>query len=381
MFNKKMVFWSACAGMLLFGICMITLGSVVVDLRQKFDLNEAAAGALFSLLPVGIIAGSVLFGPIVDRNGYKLLLAVSAIVMSAGFFGIAFASSALALKIFIFLTGFGGGSINGATNALVADISESEKGANISLLGVFYGVGALGMPLILGLLRYSFNFEFILSCVGVLTILTTALYLIIKFPLPKSPEKLPFKQTLKLVGNGSLLLIAFFLFFQSGFEGIINNWTTTYIVDKFSVEQSKALYALTIFVGGFVAMRLLTGSIFRKFTSLKLFIMSFSFIVAGLILLKFSGSYNISLAGLIALGAGLSVGFPVMLGIAGTLFSAASGTAFSIIFFIALAGNTIINYLMGIVAQQSSVSHLITFAFAVVAFMILLSVIILKKTK
>jgi fucose permease len=367
--------------MLLFGISIITLGSVVVDLRQKFTLNDAAVGALFSMLPVGIVAGSVLFGPIVDRRGYKLLLAISALVMSAGFFGIAFTSSSLALKIFIFLTGFGGGSINGATNALVSDISESEKGADISLLGVFYGVGALGMPLVLGLLRNSFNFEFILGCVGVLTILTSILYLIIKFPFPKSPDKLPFKQTLKLAGNGSLLLIAFFLFFQSGFEGIINNWTTTYIVDKFSVEQSKALYALTIFVGGFVTMRLLTGSIFRSFTQSKLLIISFSLIAIGLISLKFSGSYNSSLVGLIALGAGLSVGFPVMLGIAGTLFSNISGTAFSIIFFIALAGNTIINYAMGIVAQSSGVSHLITFAFAVVIFMILLSVIILKKIK
>jgi len=381
MFNRKVVFWSACAGMLLFGICIITLGSVVADLRQKFDLSEASVGALFSLLPVGIIAGSVLFGPIVDRNGYKLLLAISALVMSAGFFGIAFASSSLALKIFIFLVGFGGGSINGATNALVADISESEKGANISLLGVFYGVGALGMPLILGLLRHSFNFEFIIGCVGVLTILTSTFYLIIKFPLPKHTEKLPLKQTLKLVGNGSLLLIAFFLFFQSGFEGIINNWTTTYMVDKFSIEQSKALYALTIFVGGFVAMRLLIGSIFRKFTSLKLLIMSFSLIVTGLILLKFSGSYNISITGLIALGAGMSVGFPVMLGIAGTLFSEISGTAFSIILFIALAGNTIINYTMGIIAQQLGVSHLITLAFVAVIFMILLSVVMLKKIK
>ena len=381
MYNRKVVFWCACAGMLLFGICIITLGSVVADLRQKFGLNEAAVGALFSMLPVGMVAGSVLFGPIVDRNGYKLLLAVSGLVMSAGFLGIAFTQSALALNIFVFLVGFGGGSINGATNALVADISESGKGANISLLGVFYGVGALGMPLVLGLLRHSFNFEFILGCVGVLTILTSILYLVIKFPLPKSPEKLPFKQTLKLIGNGSLLLIGFFLFFQSGFEGIINNWTTTYIVDKLSVEQSKALYALTIFIGGFVAMRLLTGSIFRSFSQLKLIIISFSLIITGLVLLKFSGSYNLSLAALVALGAGLSVGFPVMLGIAGTLFSATSGTAFSIIFFIALTGNTVINYAMGIVAQQSGVSHLITFAFAVVIFMMLLSFIILKRIK
>ncbi len=381
MFNKRIVFWSACAGMLLFGICIITLGSVVADLRQKLNLDEIASGTLFSILPVGIIAGSLLFGPIADRNGYKLLLTVSAVIMSAGFFGMAFTSSALMLKVFILLVGLGGGSINGATNALVSDISETGKGANISLLGVFYGVGALGMPLILGLLRNSLNFEVIVASVGVLTVLTAVFFLIIKFPPPKLTHHVPFNQTLKLAGNRSLLLIAFFLFFQSGFEGIINNWTTTYMVSRMDVEQSSALYALTLFVAGLVAMRLLTGTLFRSFSPLKLLIISFALMMTGLLILKLNGSYNISVMGLIALGAGLAGGFPIMLGIAGGLFAGLSGTAFSIIFFIALVGNTIINFLMGLVAQHFGIAHLITFALAEAIVMILLAVLILNRSR
>lgn len=381
MFNKRVVFWSACAGMLLFGICIITLGSVVADLRLKLNLDEISSGTLFSILPIGIVAGSMLFGPIADRNGYKILLTVSAVIMSAGFFGIAFTSSGMMLKFFILLVGLGGGSINGATNALVSDISETGKGANISLLGVFYGIGALGMPLILGLLRNSLNFEVIVASVGVLTVLTAVFFLSIKFPPPKQTGSVPFSQTIKLAGNKSLLLIAFFLFFQSGFEGIINNWTTTYMTNKLAVEQSSALYALTLFVAGLVAMRLLTGSIFRSFTPQKLLIISFVLVVTGLVLLKISNSYNISVTGLIFLGAGLAGGFPVMLGIAGGLFAELSGTAFSIIFFIALAGNTIINFMMGLVAQHFGVAHLITFALAEAVVMLLLAVLILNNTK
>jgi MFS transporter, FHS family, glucose/mannose:H+ symporter len=381
MYRKKIVFWSACAGMLLFGICIITLGSVVADLRQKLNLDEISSGTLFSILPIGIIAGSLLFGPIADRNGYKLLLAVSAVIMSAGFFGIAYTKSELMLKMFILLVGLGGGSINGATNALVSDISETGKGANISLLGVFYGVGALGMPLILGLLRNTLNFEIIVASVGILTILSAIFFMVIKFPPPKQVKSVPFSQILNLAGNKTLLLIAFFLFFQSGFEGIINNWTTTYMVSKIAVEQSSALYALTLFVAGLVAMRLLTGSLFRSYTPQKLLIISFGLIIAGLLFLKTGNSYNISVVGLILLGAGLAGGFPIMLGIAGSLFTELSGTAFSIIFFIALFGNTVINFLMGLVAQHLGVAHLITFAMAEALVMILLAVLILNKTR
>src|SRR5215471_5344102 len=102
MYNKKVVFWAACFGMLLFGSGLITLGSMATDLKTKFDLDEVAAGTLFSILPFGILTGSLLFGPICDRYGYKLLLIISCLGMCAGFEGIAFVSTLRCYK-FAFL--------------------------------------------------------------------------------------------------------------------------------------------------------------------------------------------------------------------------------------------------------------------------------------
>ena len=380
-YNKRVVFWAACTGMLLFGVSMITLGSVASELREKLQLNELASGTLFSILPLGIIAGSFIFGPVADKYGYKVLLVISALCLFSGFEGLAFTMSAGMLKLFILLIGIGGGAINGATNALVSDISEKEKGANISLLGVFYGLGALGMPLVLGLLKGRISFEMIVALVGVITFLSGIYFLVIKFPPPKQARGVPLTKSLKLVEDKVLLTIALFLCFQSGFEGIINNWTTTYLTDRLSVGQSGALYALSSFVAGMVIMRLLIGSIFRSFSSKKLLILSFLLILPGLILLKTAPSFNISIAGLVLLGAGLSGGFPIMLGFVGNLYSELSGTAFSLVFFIALIGNTLINLLMGFVAQKFGIEHLITFALAETVIMILLATIIVNKTK
>ena len=380
-YNKRVVFWAACAGMLLFGVSMITLGSVASDLREKLHLNELASGTLFSILPLGIIAGSFVFGPIADKYGYRILLVISSLCLFAGFEGLAFTMSAGMLKLFILLIGIGGGAINGATNALVSDISDKEKGANISLLGVFYGLGALGMPLVLGLLKNSISFEMIVALVGVITFSSGVYFLIIKFPPPKQARGVPLTRSLKLVKDKVLITIALFLCFQSGFEGIINNWTTTYLINRLAVGQSSALYALSSFVAGMVIMRLLIGSIFRSFSSKKLLVISFLLILPGLILLKTALSFNISIAGLVLLGAGLSGGFPIMLGFVGNLYSELSGTAFSLVFFIALIGNTLINLLMGFVAQRFGIEHLITFALAETVIMILLATIIVNKTK
>jgi MFS transporter, FHS family, glucose/mannose:H+ symporter len=301
--------------------------------------------------------------------------------MFFGFEGIAYAQSISLLKICIFLFGVGGGVINGSTNALVSDISDNDKGANLSLLGAFFGIGALGMPLISGILKDRFSFETILSVVGILTFAAGVVFLLIKFPPPKQLQGFPLKQGVKLIKDNVLLIIAFFLFFQSGFEGIINNWTTTYLIDQQSLQQNNALFGLSSFVAGMTIMRLLNGSILRSVPVKKILIPSFVMILLGLILIKSGNSFGLSVTGLVLLGAGLASGFPVMLGFVGDRYSELSGTAFSVVLFIALFGNILVNYGMGIVAQNFGISHLITFAFAETLIMIVLGVIVLKKIK
>jgi len=367
--------------MLLFGVVFITLGSIAPDLRVKLDLNEIESGTLFSILPFGVLTGSLLFGPVVDKFGYRILLTVSCILMFAGFEGIAFSSSKGYIKLWIFLVSLGGGAINGATNALVSDISERNKGANLSLLGVFYGIGALVTPLILGLLRGIFSYESIFVTVGVLTFMVAVLFVLLKFPSPKNIEGFPLKQSIGLMKDKVLWLIAFFLFFQSGFEGIINNWTTLFLTEHMVVEESDALYGLTLFVAGMMVMRLLLGSLLRSASTEKIMTASFILIIIGLIILKTGIAYYTAIAGLILLGAGLGGGFPIMLGMVGARYSKLSGTAFSFALVVALLGNTLINYSTGLIAQNYGVKHLTSVALSETIIMIILFIILIIRIR
>lgn len=381
MYNKRVVFWSACMGMLLFGIALITLGSIAPELKEKLLLNDIAAGTLFSILPLGILIGSLLFGPVADKYGYKFLMTVSCILLAAGFEGIAFTSSSGLLKVFIFIVGLTGGVINGATNALVSDISEYDKTANISLLGVFFGIGALGMPLILGILGEHLRFEKIVAAVGILSFITGVIFAIIKLPLPKMAQDLPVNILPIFFKDRVLLLIAFFLFFQSSYEGLMNNWTTTYLSDHLSVSQDVALYGLTMFVAGMVIMRLLTGTVLRYIPVRKILITSFIFILLGLICIISRINIEVALMGFMLVGVGLAGGFPVMLGFVGERYKKLSGTAFSFVLTIALLGNMLVNYVMGIISQKYGISNMITVMFTETIIMIVLGLIILKKYK
>lgn len=377
--NKKLIFWSACFGIMFFGMGITTLGSIKSGLELKFGLDEIASGSLFSILPFGILFGSLLFGPFCDKYGYRIILSLTCLSMFLGFEGIAYAPSYGLLKLSIFLFGLGGGAINGGTSALVSDISDKDKGANLSLLGVFFGIGALGTPFLIGVLENKFNYETILSVVGLATLAMGAFYLLIKFPLPKQAQGFPVSKSISLFKDSALILIAFFLFCQSSFEAIINNWATTFLTNGLSIPQNKALYALSLFVAGMTVMRVLLGSVFKNTDLKKLWIGAFSMILFGLLFLAFGKYFLLSVAGLILLGAGLAGGFPLMLGLVGHRYKELSGTAFSLVFVIALLGNMLINYGMGIIAQVYGIQHLITVAFIEMGVMIFLCYHILRN--
>lgn len=367
--------------MLLFGSSLITLGSVASGLYQRFNLDAITAGTLFSILPIGILTGSLLFGPFSDRYGYKFFLLLSCFCLFAGFEGIAFSPSLDLLRVSIFIFGFGGGAINGATNALVSDISGTDKGANLSLLGVFFGLGALGMPFVLGVLEQRFSFQELLSFIGFLPLIAAILFVFTKYPEAKQKGSISFSKGLTLLGDGILLLVGFFLFCQSSFEGIINNWTTTYLLERLSVPNSRALYALSLYVGGMTTMRLLIGSAFRRTAPKKVMLFSLALLAGGCCTLQISITYSVAVAGLILIGAGLAAGFPIMLGLIGQRFSDLSATAFSLVLTIALVGNMAVNYLMGVVAEHVGIKHLTTVAFVLFAVMLFLSLIIFKMNK
>ncbi len=378
MYNKKLVFLAACLGMLFFGITLITLGSLATSLQAKFSLDAVDSGTIFSILPFGILAGSFIFGPIADRYGPRLLLAVSCAGMFVGFQAIALADSLPLLKAAIFLFGLCGGVINGTTNAIVADISEENRGANLSLLGVFFGIGALGMPLVLGAVANRFSPFTVVSTVGFLVLGVGLLCAAIRFPPPKV-QKAAAVNWRNLI-SPFLLLISFFLFFQSSLEAIINNWTTTYVTTRGVMTEANALYALSLHIGGMTVMRLLMGSVFRNVAQTSLMWSCLVLLFLGVLLMQI-GSAGVATLGLVLSGAGLAGGFPIMLGFAGDRFSDLSGTAFSFIFVTALIGNMLINFLTGLVIHHHGVGHLMTISYVQIALMSLLLVFISRDLR
>ena len=354
MYNKKLVFAAACVDILVFGIGIISLGSILPYLTESFGLDDIAKGTLASMLPLGILTGSLVFGPVVDRYSYKNLLNLSVFLNILGLELIAWANSFFFLGLAFFLIGWGGGMINGATSALVSDISEDHgenKGANLSLFGIFFGVGALGMPVVIGFLSDRFETNQIIAGIGISLIVPLIYNLSIKFPEPKQTQSIAIRQFLNLAKNKILLLFGFVMFFQSGLEALTNNWTTSYLIEIIQVNEKQALMALTFYVGMFTIGRFVVGMILKVVSSVRVLVISVLLALLGGIMTLLAQNLTLYIVGLFCIAFGLTGGFPIVLGLVGDRFPKWTGTAFGVIFSIALIGNIIINYLTGVAAE------------------------------
>lgn len=377
--NKTIAFVANFTGIFLFGISMVIIGSILPVLKVRFGMTDIEAGGLFSVLPIGLLIGSVSFGPIVDRFGYRGVLSVASLFLAMGFMGIAYSPTVSLLSLCIFFFGMGGGAINGGTSALVSDLSEGRaKIINLNWLGLFYGVGAFSMPFALSRVSDD-SLIVVLLIAAVLSILSALGFLIIKYPISVEKEKVSIRLIPQFIKNKLFMTIAFYLFFQSAFEAMVNNWSVSYFIDALGTEQNKALVALSYSVLGLIAMRLLIGSVFKKMNHHKIIALSLALLAMGTLGLIVRISV-INYLGMILLGAGLASGFPVMLGLVGEMFKEISGTAFSFAMLIALTGNTIINYLIGVLTNTYGMRVYMYVVAAVVLFMVTIYLMIRRLT-
>ncbi|HOX57590.1 MAG TPA: MFS transporter [Candidatus Paceibacterota bacterium] len=362
MYNRNLVFAAACLGMLLFGIVFLSLGSANNMLAERFHLDNNGIGTLTALLPLGILAGSLIFGPIVDRFGYKWMLIVCALLVMAGLEGMAFATSTGFIQFFVFLIGFGGGVLNGATNALAADVSEGERAAKLSLLGVFFGIGALGMPSTLAALSRHFSLHVIVAGIGMFVLVPVVYFVVITFPPPKQKAQTASPTSgLALLKHPIFLLAGLALAIQSGMEGMSNDWMTRYFkkvtLSGQQAEEWKTLLGLMAVTGAMVLARIALSRLLKHIKSPVVLFASIGITAAGTLLLMCASSYGVSLAAALLIGAGLAAAFPIVLSYIGDLYPRQSGTAFSTIFFIALIGNMTINKSFGALAQVHGIEQ------------------------
>lgn len=378
-YKTNQVFVAACAGLAFFGVAMLSLGPILGQLNAQVD----GANALPATMSIGIILGTILFGPVVDRFGYKYLLIIGSLLALIGLEGLANATEIELLHGSMFMIGFGGGILNGLTNALVSDIyGDDKRGGRLSILGAFYCVGAL----LWTLLNYYMPDNYIvpLHCISGIMAVFIVYFCLIQFPKAKPQGSVSFSKSIGLLKYPALILFALILFFQSGFEGASGSFTPKFLEDSAAMGATAATLSLTWFTVGMLCGRLPLGLIMKKLKDNGTLYLYLSVALVGVVILYLSADVTMAHLAMALVGFGVGATYPVVLAYLGGAFREMSGTAFSIAIFIALCGQFAFNKVVGVMFDDGGHAYFpLVLALAVVMMMVLLPVAasMVKKSK
>jgi fucose permease len=345
--DRRLVFAAACAGMFAFAVTENCVSALIPVIIREFRVDRVEAGALLTLLMLGVLLGSLVFGPVVDRYGYRGLLLSCATVTLVGVEWLAMAPSLRALQGAVVLVGFGGGVINGAASALVSDISAEGRGARLNVLGVAFGIGAMSAPLVISLLLDRFGYRPAVAGLGAVMLPFLALTATIRFPVPKKVEGISVREAIQLVRQPTLLLLGLMLLIQSGMETTMGGWTAPFYQEQYGIPTDRALLYITVFWSGLMLSRFLHGTALHRLPIGFAITASLSTAIAGGVLMTFAPHVTAAAIGTFAVGIGCGGVFPLVLALFGDRYSEVSGTAFGVALTMALLGGMLLPFVTG----------------------------------
>ena len=354
--NRNRLFVGACAAMFVFGIVLAILGALfgLPAMRDRLGVTLAQQGDIFLALFFGVLLSTIIVGPMIDSFGNKAVLTVSAALVTVALVVFAYAASFHGAIAAALLLGFGGGGLNTSSNALVADLYPENRGAMLNIVGMFFGFGALFIPLLAAIITGLFTIPQVFLLAAALAAVCTIFYVVLPFPPPREAIGFSLLASMKAARIPGVLLFGLILFCESGNESSIGGWASTY-VGSIGGDARVATWILAGYWGGLMIGRIIAAKVLANVTKQRLVLASGVGSLIGSAVMLYAGSVAVVAIGAIVIGLSFAAIYPTVLAIAADRYERLAGTIFGLLFAIGLLGGMLFPWLIGHVGEAYSV--------------------------
>jgi fucose permease len=348
---------AAFGGMFLFGIVVALLGAVLPLVAAPLGLGLDDVGNLFVALNGAILAGSLAVGLVVDRFGYRGAMTGGPLLTGIALVFVAGAETPVTLGGALALLGLGGSALNSATNALMADLHPEPrpKAAALNRLGVFFGVGALLLPFLIGTLLDRVGLApLLLACAGLCAI-AAALSALPSYPRAKQPGGLSVGDALAVLRHPLVAVLGALLFFQAGTEMLVSGYLTTFLTRETGATVRAASGVLAGYWVALMTARALLGRVLMRVSALSLVPLMAGGAAAALALATLASGFASASALLLVAAFAFAGIIPTILGVAGAALPERTGAVFGLLFSLAVTGAMVLPWVGGHLAAAFGV--------------------------
>lgn len=288
----------------------------VVHTEFGIDQNFASVYSIIT----GVCSGgaSFLAGKLIRKFGTPTVTFVSILLTAVGLVGMSFSPNIWVMMFFAVVLGYGAGAIDTGLNNYV---SLHYKARHMSWLHCFWGIGVTASPMIMsvflggevGSWRNGYRTVAAIQLIIAL-IVAVSLKKWKKFenePLQEN-EQSKGKQKMKILGNKGLISSILTLGLYCSMEFIVGTWGATYLVNSFSMPPEKAAVWISVYFGGIMLGRLISGFLSIRLNDTKLIRLGLitAFMGVFVLILPFE---TVSHLGLLLIGIGFGPVFPSVL--------------------------------------------------------------------
>lgn len=353
---KKNVLTAAAFAALAFnGMTFAFVGTSLPVLRSFMGINVELAGSLMATFQAGFTVFTLIGGLLSDliRREKVLLLGCMLLSLSASQVGVWAAFNAN-FAIF-FCMGSGMGLILSGSNALLVGLYPLRKGLILNTHHVFFGIGSLIGPLLMGRLliyqRWATGYTGLAIIIGLLGVI----FYRVNTGLRISTRKQDFGSHVgQLLAHRHYLVIVVVSAMAVGTQLALTLLTVLFLTEAKAIPIDRASMVLSAFFIFMVVGRLICGRLSTQLGICKiiLFLLSFQFLT--LLVVWYATGWLVVIFAALS-GLACSAIYPSLLALSSLLFKSVEGSALGILSTMAGFGSILICWLNGVLAQQTSV--------------------------
>lgn len=297
------------------------LGVAWPVLHGEMNVPESFASVMSII--IGICTGGVSFvsGTLIRKFGTARVTLASIFVTAFGLVGISLSPNIAVMIIFSIILGYGAGAIDTGVNNFV---SLHYNASHMNFLHCFWGVGVTVSPMIMSVFlggetaswRNGYRvvaFLQVLIALSVVAVMRKWINAEKNTVLAQSEdgekEEKGFFEIIKMKGVPVSILS---LGLYCSMEFICGTWGATYIVNVFSLEPSVAAKWVSLYYGGIMLGRLISGFVATILGDNRLIKLGIGFSFIGIIVLLLPVG-KASLIGFLLMGFGFGPVFPSVL--------------------------------------------------------------------